>query len=264
MFARSSWHRRRLAHRWSRRMMVCAVPLCENRVRCRNLCDGHYTRLRKTGDVQADEPLRQRSPRPAICTIEDCDRSPVIARGMCDHHYNRVYYAEIADTKRVQSLAWYHANAERCLARQRLRRPQGRAATNAHYERNADRIRTLRRSQRAHDPITARAAERRWRSRNPDLVRLKAARRRARKMGAPGSATVAQIAARVEIFGSRCWMCHGPWTSIDHVKPLAAGGSEWPANLRPACTPCNSRKRSRWFGVAGLAHVRDLVLGKAA
>jgi hypothetical protein len=32
----------------------------------------------------------------------------------------------------------------------------------------------------------------------------------------------------------------------DHVKPLARGGSNWPANLRPACKSCNSRKGARW------------------
>ena len=37
-------------------------------------------------------------------------------------------------------------------------------------------------------------------------------------------------------------MCGTEATAIDHVKPIARGGSNWPANLRPACTPCNSRK----------------------
>jgi len=71
--------------------------------------------------------------------------------------------------------------------------------------------------------------------------------RRERARRAPGRATPAQIEARVEFYGRRCWICKvGPYAALDHVKPLSKGGSNWPANLRPACTPCNSRKGSRW------------------
>ena len=43
-----------------------------------------------------------------------------------------------------------------------------------------------------------------------------------------------------------CWMCGAEATEIDHVKPLSAGGSNWPANLRPACHPCNRAKSNHW------------------
>ncbi|MGH9004622.1 MAG: HNH endonuclease [Acidimicrobiia bacterium] len=41
-------------------------------------------------------------------------------------------------------------------------------------------------------------------------------------------------------------MCRGPAEGWDHVKPIRVGGSHLLANLRPACRPCNSRKRSSW------------------
>jgi HNH endonuclease len=44
------------------------------------------------------------------------------------------------------------------------------------------------------------------------------------------------------MWGGRCWMCGGQATATDHVKALVCGGSNWPANLRPICQPCNSRK----------------------
>lgn len=58
--------------------------------------------------------------------------------------------------------------------------------------------------------------------------------------------TTEQLAAKVGYWGSRCWVCSGPWDSIDHVKPLAKLGPHMLANLRPICTPCNTRKRDRW------------------
>ena len=61
-----------------------------------------------------------------------------------------------------------------------------------------------------------------------------------------GDVTAEQLQARIDYYGGRCWMCRAPWTCIDHVKPLSAGGCNWPANLRPACTPCNARKHNRW------------------
>lgn len=55
-----------------------------------------------------------------------------------------------------------------------------------------------------------------------------------------------QLAAKVAFWGSRCWICSGPYDAIDHVKPLAKQGPHMLANLRPVCTPCNTRKRDRW------------------
>lgn len=69
--------------------------------------------------------------------------------------------------------------------------------------------------------------------------------RRARKQGAEGVATVAQIAARVAYFGGLCYLCGTEANTIDHVIPLARGGTNWAANLRPACRSCNSRKGGR-------------------
>lgn len=71
--------------------------------------------------------------------------------------------------------------------------------------------------------------------------------RRRLELRADGFATRAQIKARVAFYGGLCWICRAvPYQAIDHVKPLARGGSNWPANLRPACKSCNSRKGARW------------------
>lgn len=70
--------------------------------------------------------------------------------------------------------------------------------------------------------------------------------RKAREAAAPGFATSAQIAARRAYYGGRCWMCGKIGPFMDHVKPLARGGSMWPSNLRPACWTCNGRKGAIW------------------
>src|ERR1700729_2048008 len=71
-------------------------------------------------------------------------------------------------------------------------------------------------------------------------------RRAVRVAAAPGHATRSQLAARWTYYGGKCWLCGRPATMFDHVKPLAHGGSNWPANQRPACWPCNRRKGQQW------------------
>lgn len=72
-------------------------------------------------------------------------------------------------------------------------------------------------------------------------------RRYARLRAAAGAASKEQVDARMAFYGGVCWICREATADcVDHVKPIAKGGSKWPANLRPACTPCNSRKRDRW------------------
>jgi len=71
--------------------------------------------------------------------------------------------------------------------------------------------------------------------------------RKSRIEAASGFATPEQIAWRVAFYGGLCWICRKkPYEAIDHVKPIAAGGSLWPANLRPACKSCNSSKGATW------------------
>lgn len=88
-----------------------------------------------------------------------------------------------------------------------------------------------------------------WARKNPEaalhLRRIARWRRRSRERSAPGYASREQIEARWDYYGNRCWICREPATGNDHVIPLALGGSNWPANIRPACGPCNARKGAR-------------------
>lgn len=93
----------------------------------------------------------------------------------------------------------------------------------------------------------ARVALRKWRREHPIEVHLQKSRRRALEHGALGTCTTAQLRARIDMFGGMCWVHllkgeNRPYEAIDHVVALARGGTNWPANLRPICKSCNSRK----------------------
>jgi 5-methylcytosine-specific restriction endonuclease McrA len=84
-----------------------------------------------------------------------------------------------------------------------------------------------------------------WSRKNPEKKLAYNRARYARLANAPGTATSEQIQARVQMFGGLCWMCGKTANSIDHVIPVSRGGFHWPANLRPSCKSCNSRKFNR-------------------
>ena len=76
---------------------------------------------------------------------------------------------------------------------------------------------------------------------------------------APGRRRVARLRAaerdgyrRAAIFardGWRCWLCgralDEETATIDHVVPIAAGGSDTATNVRAACRDCHSRRGAR-------------------
>lgn len=86
------------------------------------------------------------------------------------------------------------------------------------------------------------AALRAWFASNPGMNTFYCRQRENRKRGAKGSHTREQLKARIDFYNGRCYLCGELADTIDHVIPIACGGSEWPANLRPACRSCNSRK----------------------
>jgi 5-methylcytosine-specific restriction endonuclease McrA len=71
-------------------------------------------------------------------------------------------------------------------------------------------------------------------------------KRLALKQNAAGKASAAEIKARFDYYGNRCYYCgcDGKMT-IEHRIPLFRGGTNWPANIVPACGPCNSSKYTK-------------------
>jgi 5-methylcytosine-specific restriction endonuclease McrA len=49
--------------------------------------------------------------------------------------------------------------------------------------------------------------------------------------------------------GGKCWYCGNSLTidtlTVDHVLPVAEGGSNDPQNLVPSCKSCNSKKKHK-------------------
>lgn len=140
----------------------------------------------------------------------------------------RVEPAKRAQRKHVKNRVWRKQNKERDLARKRAyRKRKGKQYQKRHA-----------------------ATIRAWKKANPDKNKVWRCARRARKRGAPGHYTAADITRLRAQQGDKCAAphCDTPLAascSVDHIMPLARGGTNWPDNLQLLCLSCNSSKCDR-------------------
>lgn len=136
---------------------------------------------------------------------------------------------------------WKAANPERCRAfdkKWRTANPAKIAKKNKNYKTlHAERLKPI-----------AIVRVKKWRKENPEGVRRNSQTRRARKKGAAGSHTAEQL---LQLLERQRFKCAGCTTSvkdkrhIDHIMPLARGGSNDIRNLQWLCPVCNNKKHAK-------------------
>lgn len=90
--------------------------------------------------------------------------------------------------------------------------------------------------------------QRNHRQRFPEKHRADEARRRARKLGAGGTYTRDDILHQLQAQKGRCWWCEakvGDKYHVDHLIPLARGGSNDARNIVISCPKCNMSKNDK-------------------
>jgi hypothetical protein len=80
---------------------VCGVRGCERRFYAKGLCNTHYKRERRTGDVQADRRIGEKVAAKK-CSVEGCD-NVATERGWCHGHYLR--YVRLGDVQPERPLS---------------------------------------------------------------------------------------------------------------------------------------------------------------
>lgn len=142
----------------------------------------------------------------------------------------RVWYAENADYKRQKAREWYANNIERARASALVR-------SNASYAANPEMHAARAKVYRAKHKETVSAGKRKY---------------KAAKRGAEGSHNGKDVIAIFERQRGLCANCKKKLFKsgakkyhVDHVIPLARGGSNWPSNLQCLCPTCNMRKGAK-------------------
>jgi 5-methylcytosine-specific restriction endonuclease McrA len=148
---------------------------------------------------------------------------------------------QYAASHKEQSAAYYRAyrasHREELAERDRRYAAEHREAIVAkqaeYYARHADEKRT---------------AANEWRQAHPDLRAEYQRNRRAKKRGANGTHTAQDVTAQLTRQHGKCYWCNTTTRKnyhVDHVIPLAAGGSNHPENIVIACPTCNLTKGAK-------------------
>lgn len=174
----------------------------------------------------------------------------------------REYREANADKVRARQAEYRRRNRERILRRKREYWRENRLRLIAQRKewgrKNADYVRRQGRKWQKQNRDKCNLAQRRYARRHPSRIKAKSVASRRLREQAAGNCSTTQVLARVAYFGARCYLCGGAYEAVDHVKPIAAGGTHWSANLRPVCQTCNSRKAAAW----PLSAVQDVMGGR--
>lgn len=127
----------------------------------------------------------------------------------------------------------------------RISRPGERSRQQMRYAaRNPEKV--------ARTPEQLAETRRRYKAKNPEKISEQRRNRRALKLSAEGKHTADDV---LSIFKSQCGLCANCRTElstsghdkyhVDHIMPLALGGSNWPKNLQCLCPKCNMSKGAK-------------------
>jgi len=155
------------------------------------------------------------------------------------------------DEIRAQQRAAYplrrEKNIERCRARYHAHKEQEAIRAAAYRAANRTELLESKRAYYRANVEATKAKIREWHARNPDAAREYSAARRARKVNAEGRYTKKDVQRIHALQRGKCAVCRCELNRyhVDHIVPLAAGGSNWPNNLQILCPPCNFSKSAR-------------------
>lgn len=167
----------------------------------------------------------------------------------CARMHRKARYWRDPKTAVATVQEYYRANREkvrnRANAYDRANPDKKRALFKVWYDRNREARAKLKAEQRKASPEVFKARYDRWAAANPEQVIAKNRLREARKKGAEGRHTGAEVKALLVRQKSKCASCA---TSLktgyhaDHIVPLSKGGSNWISNIQLLCPTCNHRK----------------------
>lgn len=121
-----------------------------------------------------------------------------------------------------------------------------RSALRRYAEKHPERLKDSQQKYRENNRRKWLESKRKWSKANLDLLRDKSARRRAKTNGGRLSRGIAQKLLRLQ--KGRCVACSADIRSgyqIDHIVPIALGGSHVDSNIQLLCPRCNRKKGAK-------------------
>ena len=159
------------------------------------------------------------------------------------------YYAEGAEeVRKGKSAAYYQANRDRLMRNAREHHARAADAISERRKANRAKLHSQTMAWRAANADRVRKVTRAWYHANKD--RLRPSRKAAKAMRrAAGAIDAAVVSFLMNAQRGKCAVCkasiaEGPY-HLDHIKPLARGGTNQRTNLQLLCPPCNLSKSAK-------------------
>jgi 5-methylcytosine-specific restriction endonuclease McrA len=161
----------------------------------------------------------------------------------CKSEDNACYREENREKERERRARWRAANPEHEV-RYRAENAEKKREYDARYrEENREKRRENIARWQKKNPDKTSGYNARWAKANPEKCNANTQRYLARKRGAEGSFTSADIKRQTKAQRGKCYYCGKKRKlTIEHLVPLNRGGSNNPDNIVMACQSCNSSK----------------------
>lgn len=101
---------------------------------------------------------------------------------------------------------------------------------------------------RAANPELSAKMMRAWRRENPEKAKQHDANNSARRRMAVGKHTANDVKLLLKLQKYKCASCGKSVRKshhVDHIMPIALGGTNWPSNLQILCPKCNQQKHAK-------------------
>lgn len=177
------------------------------------------------------------------------DGSPTDYCGPCKKIMVAEYKAAHPDVKNPYLYVWRLINPEKYKALQAKFYKDHREKIRADYAKwaaeNKEKLRLGQARYRAENPEKIRARNKAWYDANPEAARLLQQNRRARRMASGGVLSKGLADKLFKLQKGKCACCKKPLGDdyhLDHIMPLALGGSNTDDNIQLLRGVCNNKK----------------------